>query len=91
MFIRRDEVEFRWAGNKLFLPGTANNTVGEVYNLYQTGEMALYYQPEAHIKKAAGARPQFEMALEIYIDKPAVSKLLILLFYMYSQCFLVCP
>ncbi|KAF8963109.1 kinase-like domain-containing protein [Flammula alnicola] len=67
----RDEVEFRWAGNKIFLPGTANNTVGEVYNLYQTGEMALYYQSETRTKKAAGSRPQFEMALEIYIDKPA--------------------
>jgi hypothetical protein len=70
----RDEVELRWAENKRFLPGTASKTVSEVYNLYQTGEMAFYYKPDsrAKSKKATGSRPQFEMALEMYIDKPAV-------------------
>ena len=38
-----DEVEFRWTGNKLFLPGDANKPVGEVYNTYVTGDMARYY------------------------------------------------
>jgi len=69
----RSEVEFRWAGNKIFLPGTVNNTVGQVYNEYMTGEMALYYaldNPKA--KRSTTPKNQFLMALELYINKPAV-------------------
>ncbi|KAF8886423.1 kinase-like domain-containing protein [Gymnopilus junonius] len=66
-----DEVEFRWAGNKLFLPGDVNKPVGEVYDTYLTGDMARYYSaPAPTTKKAAGSQPQFLMALELYIDQP---------------------
>jgi len=70
----RDEVELHWAENKCFLPGTTSKTVSEVYNLYQTGKMAFYYKPDSHAKskKATGSHPQFEMALEMYINKPMV-------------------
>lgn len=70
-----DEVEFRWAGNKLFLPGDANRAVGDIYNTYLTGDMAHYYAAPgtSKAKKATGAQPQFSMALELYIDKPKVS------------------
>jgi hypothetical protein len=65
-----DEVEFRWTGNKLFLPGDANLQVGEVYNRYMTGEMAHYYSgPSSRTKKAAGSQPPFSMAVELYVDK----------------------
>lgn len=71
----RDEVEFQWAGNKLFLPGTVNNNVGTVYAEYLTGDMGLFYGPAdtSKAKRASGAKPQFMMSLELYIDKPAVS------------------
>lgn len=46
--------------------------------------MARYYQPEVKSKKAAGARPHFEMALEIYIDKPAVSNSLFCQLYEFT-------
>jgi hypothetical protein len=73
----REEVEFCWTGNKIFLPGTANLTVGEVYAMYRTGDMAYFYSsPDARTKKAAGSQPQFSMALELYIDKPKVSLLI---------------
>ena len=66
------EVDFRWAGNKLFLPGTSNNTIGAVYKEYQTGEMAAYYSPnDAKVKKAL--KNQLSMALELYVNHPAVS------------------
>ena len=81
LIVNGDEVEFRWVGNKLFLPGDANQAVGDIYNTYLTGEMAHYYAvPGASTaKKAASARPQFSMALELYIDKPKVSSLLIVI------------
>jgi len=67
------EVDFRWAGNKLFLPGTSNNTIGTVYKEYQTGEMAAYYSPnDAKVKKAL--KNQLSMALELYVNQPAVSR-----------------
>lgn len=54
-----------------------NNTVGEAYSQYQTGEMAIFYGPEGRPpKKASGARHQYEMSVELYIDKPAVSLLI---------------
>lgn len=70
----RDEVEFRWSGNKVFLPGAATNTVGNVYKEYQTGDMALFYSPaDPKTKKAAaGLKNQMLMALELYVDRPAV-------------------
>lgn len=72
--IQSDEVEFRWTGNKLFLPGDANRTVGEVYNTYLTGDMAHFYSAVGSTtKKASGSKPQFSMAVELYIDKPKVS------------------
>ena len=43
LIVNSDEVEFHWAGNKLFLPGDANWAVGDIYNTYLTGEMAHYY------------------------------------------------
>ena len=68
-----EEVEFRWAGNKLFHPGDENKTVGEVYKTYLTGEMAQFYAaPTPGTKKAASAQPQLLMALELYIDQPKV-------------------
>lgn len=68
-----DEVEFRWSGNKIFLPGDASRTVGEVYTLYQTGDMAHFYASSgSRAKKASSAHPQYTMALELYIDKPKV-------------------
>ncbi|KAG5649206.1 hypothetical protein H0H81_005424, partial [Sphagnurus paluster] len=68
----RDEVEFRWSGNKVFLPNTANNTVGQVYMEYLTGDMAAFYtQPEAKGKRGSGPKNQLTMALELYVDKPA--------------------
>ena len=74
--VQRDEVEFRWTGNKLFLPGDANRTVGEVYNTYLTGNMAHFYSAVGPTtKKASGSKPQFSMAVELYIDKPKVSPL----------------
>lgn len=77
LFVNSDEVEFRWTGNKLFLPGDANRSVGDIYNTYLTGDMAHYYAaPGPSTKKAAGTQPQFSMALELYIDKPKVSALL---------------
>jgi len=80
-----DEVEFRWAGNKLFLPGDVNKPVGEVYNTYLTGDMARYYSaPTPSTKKAAGLQPQFLMALELYIDQPKVLSISI----DYSYCVL---
>lgn len=67
------EVDFRWAGNKLFLPGTSNNTIGTVYKEYQTGKMAAYYSPhDAKVKKAL--KNQLSMALELYVNQPAVSR-----------------
>lgn len=69
----RDEVEFRWSGNKVFLPNTANNTVGQVYMEYLTGDMAAFYtQPEAKGKRGSGPKNQLTMALELYVDKPRV-------------------
>lgn len=35
----REEVEFHFANNKVFLPGTQNGTVGDMYTKYMTGEM----------------------------------------------------
>ena len=67
-----DEVEFRWSGNKIFLPGDASRTVGEVYSVYQTGDMAHFYASGERTKKASSAHPQYSMALELYIDKPKV-------------------
>ncbi|KIM35059.1 hypothetical protein M413DRAFT_79793 [Hebeloma cylindrosporum] len=70
MPLQRSEVDFRWAGNKLFLPGTSNNTIGAVYKEYQTGEMAAYYSPnDAKVKKAL--KNQLSMALELYVNQPA--------------------
>jgi len=75
--IHRDEVEFRWTGNKLFLPGDVNKLVGEVYDTYLTGDMAHFYSASGTntktTKKAAGLQPQFSMAVELYIDKLKVS------------------
>lgn len=72
--VQSDEVEFRWTGNKLFLPGDANRPVGEVYNTYLTGDMAHFYSAVGSTtKKASGSKPQFSMAVELYIDKPKVS------------------
>jgi hypothetical protein len=68
----RDEVEFRWSGNKVFLPGTVNNTVGVVFKEYLTGDMALYYSMNEPKAKKTGMKNQLTMALELYIDKPAV-------------------
>ncbi|EDR07665.1 uncharacterized protein LACBIDRAFT_327547 [Laccaria bicolor S238N-H82] len=71
MELTRDEVEFRWAGNKRFLPGTVNDQVGNVYNAYMTGDMGLYYASnEARSKKSTAPKNQYFMALELYIDKP---------------------
>ena len=81
LIIYSDEVEFRWTGNKLFLPGDANKPVGEVYDTYLTGDMAHFYSASGTAtkttKKAAGSQPQFSMAVELYIDKPKVSTLMI--------------
>jgi hypothetical protein len=72
-YLIRDEVEFRWAGNKRFLPGTANDQVGNVYNAYMTGDMGLYYaSTQARSKKSTASKNQYSMALELYIDKPQV-------------------
>ena len=77
LFVNSDEVKFCWMGNKLFLPGDVNWLVGDIYNMYLTGDMAHYYAaPGPSTKKAAGTQPQFSMALELYIDKPKVSTLL---------------
>lgn len=68
-----EEVEFRWAGNKLFLPGDVNKPVGKVYNTYLTGDMACFYSaPAPATKKAAGFQPQLLMVLELYVDQPKV-------------------
>jgi len=72
--VQSDEVEFCWTGNKLFLPGDANRPIGEVYNTYLTGDMAHFYSAVgSSTKKASGSKPQFSMAVELYIDKPKVS------------------
>ena len=66
-------MEFRWSGNKIFLPNTANNTVGQVYMEYLTGDMAAFYtQPEAKGRRGSGPKNQLIMALELYVDKLAV-------------------
>lgn len=66
----RVEVEFRFANNKVFLPGTQNGTVGDTYTKYMTGENAGFYQPsDARVKAAKGPT----LFLELYINKVAVS------------------
>jgi len=72
--VQSDEVEFRWTGNKLFLPGDANRPIGEGYNTYLTGDMAHFYSTVgSSTKRASDSKPQLSMAVELYIDKPKVS------------------
>ena len=66
----RDDVEFRWSGNKVFLPGMQKDTVRNVYLKYMTGEVSTYYGTNDHSNK--GKKNQLQMALELYIDKPQV-------------------
>lgn len=41
---------------------------------YLTGDMAAFYtQPEVKGKRGSGPKNQLSMALELYVDKPAVS------------------
>ncbi|KAF8056186.1 kinase-like domain-containing protein [Lyophyllum atratum] len=67
----RQEVEFRFANNKVFLPGTQNATVGETYTRYMTGEHAVFYQSSDARAKAAKGPTLF---LELYINKVAYDK-----------------
>ncbi|PPR01653.1 hypothetical protein CVT24_001540 [Panaeolus cyanescens] len=77
MSLIRDEVEFRWAGNKIFsVPGTVTNTVGRVYAEYLTGDlvMAEYYGTTGEAgkpRKHGGLKGLAKMELELCIDKPS--------------------
>lgn len=70
MNLLRDEVEFRWSGNKVFHPGTQNETIGTAFKEYMTGDMALFYVNKSS-SNHKGRKNQPEMALELYIDKVA--------------------
>ncbi|KAG6836327.1 hypothetical protein H0H93_009077 [Arthromyces matolae] len=62
----RNEVEFRWAGNKVFHPGTQNLTVGEVYETYMIGKAASFYAPPEKLRKTIKGPAMF---LEVCVDK----------------------
>ncbi|KAG6905918.1 hypothetical protein DXG01_016948 [Tephrocybe rancida] len=66
--LERNEVEFRWYGNKVFQPGTQNLTVGEVYNKYLTGDKASFYMPPEKVVRASKGPTMF---LELCINKLA--------------------
>jgi len=95
--VHGDEVEFRWTGNKVFLPGDVDKLVGKVYDTYLMGDMAHFYSASGTntktTKKAAGSQPQFSMAVELYIDKLKVSCLVCSIHFfsmfniLYSLCF----
>jgi hypothetical protein len=85
--IHSDEVEFRWTGNKLFLPGDANLQVGEVYNRYMAGDMAHYYSGSgSKSRRASGSQPLYSMSLELYVDKLKVP---IIVVYTHSFFYLI--
>ncbi|KAF5325455.1 hypothetical protein D9619_009978 [Psilocybe cf. subviscida] len=66
----RGEVELRLAGNKNFLPGDSNITVGAAYKEYHTGDLAAFYAVDTKSGKAkAHMKGQPTMGLELYINK----------------------
>ena len=68
-----DDVEFRFAGNKVFRNGTQNLKVGEVYKEYMTGDLGTFYG-QTELKRTSGGKlgTMPTMALELYIDRIAV-------------------
>jgi hypothetical protein len=59
-------VEFRFSGNKMFLLGTQNLTVGEVFQQYMTGDQVMFYMPPDKKSKATKGPALY---LEVFIDK----------------------
>lgn len=66
--IHRNEVEFRIHPNKLFITGTQNDTIAEIYNCHMTGENAPFYVPATLPKGVKGPT----LFLDFVINKTAV-------------------
>ncbi|KAF8664631.1 hypothetical protein AX14_006707 [Amanita brunnescens Koide BX004] len=66
----RDEVELRFSQNRIFLPGTQNLTVGEIHEMYMTGDFASIYVTGHRSMSIKGPT----LFLELYVDKLAFKK-----------------
>ncbi|KAF5332096.1 hypothetical protein D9611_008102 [Ephemerocybe angulata] len=71
MELVKDEVQMRFAGNKVISPEYENGTIGEIYEKYMTGDMGTFYGASEPKGRASGAKPQFRMYMELFIDKVA--------------------
>ncbi|KAF6765683.1 kinase-like domain-containing protein [Ephemerocybe angulata] len=69
MELVKDEVQMRFAGNKVIAPEYENGTIGEIYEKYMTGDMGTFYGASEPKGRASGAKPQFRMHMELFIDK----------------------
>ena len=66
-----EEVELCLKGNKVFHPGTENDTIGSTYEQYMKEELASYYNSDDG--KISGKNNKCKMVLELFVDKIAVS------------------
>ncbi|KAF6755233.1 kinase-like domain-containing protein [Ephemerocybe angulata] len=80
MDLENTEVELRLAGNKAFIPGTENGSVGEICTQYLSGPLSAQYGQVTKVKAPAGKHAgsaasyaQATLHLEVYIDQVAVS------------------